>query len=117
MASLSIISKKGEDTVIPPPDNSFAISSEVADRCERIYKKVDSIAYFPDKSIDADIGGKTSTPAPPAPRDTWSVGDMIYSDAGLTTPYNTGSQSDYSINEGSFITLDKGSIVINTTCR
>ena len=121
MAKMSIITGKGDATVTPPPANSFQISSGVADRCERIFKKVDSIAYF---TVDSGTGGeispgagKAAAPAPPEPTTGWAVGDLIYSDVGLTVLYNEGLQRDFNINEGSFITLDKGSTVVNTTCK
>ena len=126
MATLTILADRGEETVIPPPSNSFDISSVAANRCSGRNQVVNRLAYY-EKIIlsgstpGGDSGGKEGSgrkAAPPVPpSNTFKVGDIIYDDEALTILYSEGSERDFSINGGSFITLDKGSTVINQPCK
>jgi hypothetical protein len=126
MATLTVLADRGDGTIIPPASNSFEISSVIADRCNNINRKVDSRAYYEKLVIDGgdgtinptgkEVSGRKAAPPVP-PSNTFKVGDIIYSDEALTILYNEGLQRDYSINGGSFVTLDKGSTVINQACK
>jgi len=137
MATLTILADRGEETIIPPPSNSFEISSVAANRCTGRNQVVNRLAYYEKIILGGDNdgsipGGGGSTPggdsggkegsgrkaAPPVPpSNTFKVGDIIYDDEALTILYSEGSERDFSINGGSFITLDKGSTVINQPCK
>lgn len=100
MAIFNVTARRdGGATITPPPANSFEISTLTADRCKPQHQIVDNRAYH-------DGGNRKFLP-----------GDTVYSNVGLTTPYNsTGQTQDYSITTG-FITLDENSVVVNSPCR
>ena len=107
MAIFNITNKKSSSTVILPAYNYFAISTNAANRCDTTskvaYEIVDNDAWH-----DGPDNRKVKGPY---------VGDVIYSDVGLSTLYNlTGLQKDYNINNGLFITLDSNSVVIANPC-
>ncbi len=108
MATFNITNGKGTETVDPVPFNSFRISTLTGSKCKPIvHKRIDAIAYY---SVQDN---KTSVPVPNYP----TTGDIIYSDEALTVPYQTyDAPQDYSIINGSFITL-AGSVVVNTSCK
>jgi len=99
MAILNITAKRGNDTVTPPSAAEIKISSQEASRCSDplVYRAVDEIAYHNGESF--------------------TLGVTVYSDSGLTTLKNTtGSNKDYNISNGVFITLDSNSIYIKSNC-
>lgn len=99
MAILNITAKRGDDTVTPPDAAEIKISSQEASRCSDplVYRIVDEIAYHDGASF--------------------VLGVTVYSDSGLTTLKNTtGSNKDYNIDNGIFITLDSNSVYIKSNC-
>lgn len=115
MAVLTLTNKRGDATIPPTDNNEFPISSLQARRCTpRLYQNVDGVAYF---NNVGDGGGRIGSHP--------LVGDVVYSDAGLTTLLVSSFSgldpsthfADFNINKGDFITIGPGSVVINTSCK
>jgi len=99
MAILNITAKRGDDTVTPPTAAEIKISSQEASRCSDplVYRTVDQVYYHDGASF--------------------VFGVTVYTDSGLTTLKNTtGSNKDYNISNGVFITLDSNSVYIKSNC-
>lgn len=103
MAIFNVTNKRNPDaTVTPLPANAFYISTLEADRCSdpQLFQLVDQVVYH-------DGGDRKLLP-----------GDVVYTDSGLTTKKNlSGSNQDYNIINGNFITLNSDSEFINSFCK
>tara|TARA_R110002012_G_scaffold268929_2_gene452931 strand:- start:3583 stop:3891 length:309 start_codon:yes stop_codon:yes gene_type:complete len=101
MAIFTVVSdRNNNNTIVPDPKNSFMISTLEAEACNsRLYQDVDQMVYH--------NGSAT----------TISVGDMVFTDQGLTTlKNNTGLKKIYNINNGNFMMLDIDGSYIPLTC-